>query len=106
MKRTYLITYGLDSNIALSIDTDKETAERINEFWSDAEYLDGDVFEAVARRAASQLLRFIFNGLTRKQAVDALHDLDGWPSPVELRIEVIDYDYDDWSSHNCTITEI
>ena len=69
MKKRFKIDSGMDTSITLEIDTVKMTPElaaEMNGFWCGAEDVlsaaDGDVIQAVARRAAGRLLSLLMDG--------------------------------------------
>ena len=99
MNRRYRLTSGLDTVITIEIDDEKipiEMAREINGFWSSAdEVLDasgGDVFQAVARRAAGQLLGFLIDGYNEAGAVSELLDSEGWPGSENGGITIVSHE--------------
>ncbi|WP_153110105.1 DUF2528 family protein [Propionivibrio limicola] len=99
MKRRFRLEAGLDTGITLDIDTDKITqdvAEQINGFWMGAKHVlnasDGDVIQAVARRAAGCLLMYLMNGYHGVGSVRELSEQEGWPPYDEIGITVVDFD--------------
>ena len=102
MKKRYLLTSGMDTSITLEIDTTKMTAEYaadVNGFWSGAEDVldasDGDIFQAVARRAAGRLLGYLLDGYNEPGAVETLSEQEGWPDKDHIGITIIDHEIPD-----------
>lgn len=111
MSKAFKFLAGMDISITLSVDTDVMTSEmaaEINAFWSGAdevlEAADGDVIEAVARRAAPRLIHSLVEGWTQKHAVELLSDEEGWPS--NHGITIIDFDLPDWSAENLEVERL
>lgn len=99
MKKRYRLDSGMDTSITLDIDTDKipETvASEINSFWMGADdvldHSDGDVFQAIARRAAGPLLGYLMDGYHERGAVEMLSKEEGWPDAANGGITVIDHE--------------
>lgn len=99
MKKRYRLETGLDTSITLEIDADKITehaAQEINDFWVEASYVlsmsDGDVFQAVARRAAGPLLGYLLDGYTAEGAVMQLSECEGWPDAAGGGITIVDHE--------------
>ena len=99
MKKRYALTSGMDTSITLEIDTTKMTAEYaadVNGFWSGAvEVLGaagGDIFQAVARRAAGRLLGYLLDGYNERGAVEVLSEQEGWPDKDHIGITIIDHE--------------
>jgi len=99
MKKRYKLESGMDTSITLEIDTDKITeasAHDINAFWSGAEEVldasDGDVFQAVARRAAGPLLSYLLDSYHERGAVAALARDEGWPDVADGGLTIIDHE--------------
>lgn len=113
MKKRYKLESGMDTGITLEIDTTKMTAEiagLVNEFWSGAESVldasEGDVFQAVARRAAGPLLGYLLDGYHARGAVEVLAEQEGWPSREHLGITIIDHDFPDLEADMYEVTEV
>jgi hypothetical protein len=98
MKKRYKLESGMDTSITLDIDTEVITealAHEINGFWIHSDLVlsdsDGDVFQAVARRAAGPLLGFLFDDYTPNSAVSRLSEMEGWPPTETITgIRVVD----------------
>lgn len=112
-KRRYRLESGMDTSITLEIDTTKitpELAEEINGFWSSADEVlresNGDIVEAVARRAAGPLLWFLIDGWNKQGAVDQLSKSEGWPDAEHIGISITDYDIPDLSADQFDVTEV
>jgi hypothetical protein len=87
-----------DTYITLSIDEKaltKEMATECNNFWSGSQDVlrasSGDVYEAVARRAAGRLIQNLLEGFNERGAVQELLDSEGWPNTGSMCIRVLDY---------------
>lgn len=99
MKKRYKLDTGLDTCITLEFDAAKfseDLAREINGFWvRDDDILDasgGDVYQAVARRAAGPLLGYLLDGLNIYGAVAALSADEGWPSDLGGWMKILDYE--------------
>ena len=99
MKKRFKIDSGMDTSITLEIDTVKMTPElaaEINGFWCGAEDVlsaaDGDVIQAVARRAAGRMLSLLMDGYKESAVVEILSEQEGWPSLDCIGITVIDHE--------------
>lgn len=99
MKKRYRLESGMDTSITVEIDTDKipeSMAAEINSFWIQAddvlEASDGDVFQAVARRAAGPLLLYLLDGYHEAGAAEMLLCNEGWPGVEVGGIAVIDHE--------------
>lgn len=113
MKKRYKLESGMDTSITLEIDTavmTEELSTEVNEFWSGAEdVLDasgGDVFQAVARRAAGRLLGYLLDGYNEIAAVSELSEQEGWPGLDMIGITIIDHEIPDLSSVMFDVAEI
>ena len=99
MKKRYKLETGMDTSITLEIDTAKmkpELANDINRFWCGADDVlsaaDGDVVQAVARRAAGRLLSLLMDGYKESAVVEILSEQEGWPTLDCIGITVIDHE--------------
>lgn len=99
MKKCYKLETGLDTSITLEFDTAKvseDLAREINGFWVEAGYIldasGGDVYQAVARRAAGPLLGYLLDGSNIYGAVAALSADEGWPSDLVVWMKILDYE--------------
>lgn len=113
MKKRYKIEAGLDITITLEIDTDvmtAELAEEINEFWNGAKEIlaasDGDVFQAVARRATYALVQGLMRGYSDDIVVPMLGNEEGWPGADAMGMEILDYDIPDLRASELNVTAI
>ena len=111
MKKRYKLESGFDTTITLEIDTDKipeDLARRTNAFWMYADHVlslsDGDVFQAVARRAAGPLLGYLLDGFTEDGAVAQLLGEEGWPGGGGITI--IDHEFPGLSADDFEVVEI
>lgn len=99
MKKHYEVEVNsFDLSITLEIDTTKMTAEiaaQVNGFWAGAESVlessDGDIFQAVARRAAWPLMHYLLVGYHETGAVEELSEQEGWPDKDHIGITIIDH---------------
>ena len=100
MFNTYTIAAdsGYEFSIKLRIDTNlltKEIASNINDFWGNSERMlkicHGDLYQAVARRAAFDLFYSLIEGYSSDHALQLLSQQEGWPSE-NLGIEILSYD--------------
>lgn len=114
MKKRYKLESGMDTSITLEVDTgvlSEELAAEINAFWTGADRVldesNGDVFQAVARRAAGPLIGFLCDGYHSDGAVAQLSDCEGWP-PEETHggIAIVDHELPDLGPLDFTVTEI
>lgn len=111
MKRVFKVDAGYDFSLMLEIDTTimtTELATEINEFWSGAKDVlkasNGDVIEAVARRATSRIIQYIINGFNVEGALDELGKQEGWPE--KHGISITDYDMPDFDADSLDVTEL
>jgi len=111
MKKRYKLEAGFDTSITLEIDSEKipeDLAREINAFWSEAAYIlslsDGDVFQAVARRAAGPLLGYLLDGFTENGAIAQLLGEDGWPGGEGIAI--INYELPSLAPEDFEVVEI
>lgn len=111
MFKVFKLLAGMDISITLQVNTDVMTGEvaaEVNAFWSGAdavlEAAEGDVIEAVARRAAPRLIHSLVDGWTKKHAVERLSDEEGWPS--DHGITIIDFDLPDWDAENLEVERL
>lgn len=111
MKKRYKLETGLDTSITLEIDTAKiseDLAREINAFWVEADFIlalsHGDVYQAVARRAAGPLLGYLLDGCHSVGAVASLLADEGW-----LGIEgimIVDHDIPCLGADDFAVTEL
>ena len=113
MNKRYKLESGMDTSITLEIDTDKiheDVAREINAFWMGADEVldesDGDVFQAVARRAAGPLLGYLLDGYHQRGAVEKLAGDEGWPDAANGGITIIDHEIPSLASSDFEVTEI
>lgn len=111
MKRVFKVDAGFDFSLTLEIDTTimtTELATEINEFWSCANDVlaasNGDVIEAVARRAMPRLVFAMLNGSNETGALYELSREEGWPKNHGISIK--DYDMPDFSGTDLNVTEL
>lgn len=97
MKKQYKLEDGMDLSLTLEIDTSimtPELASDVNGFFVGAsdilESADGDVIQAVARRAAPAIWATLLDGYIPEYALEQLGQSEGWPEKHGIR--VIDYD--------------
>src|SRR5690348_7989298 len=100
MKKRYKLSCGMDMTLTLDIDTDvmtPELAQEVNSFWSGAEEVldasDGDITQAVARRAASYLWSELQDGWRPQYVTEQLAKAEGWPP--QHGITIVDYEIPD-----------
>jgi Protein of unknown function (DUF2528) len=96
VKKTYEVSDG-EATLTLEIDTavlSAELATMINNFWHGSKQVlersGGDIYQAVARRAARPLFIFLSQGFTSEGAMDSLCDSEGWPPISQLGIKMVD----------------
>lgn len=114
MKKRYKLEAGMDTSITLDIDTATLTAElaaEINKFWAGAREVlaesDGDVHQAVARRAAGPLLGFLWDGFHPEAAVSELAQSEGWPPDEVLAgIRIVDHELPELGPLDFEVTTI
>lgn len=113
MKKQYRLDSGMDTSITLEIDTDKvdaSMAAEMNSFWWGGNQVlsasDGDVFEAVARRAAGELIKLMLNGYTEDGSVNELNEMEGWPGENVRWLRIVDCEIPDLSATEFSVTEI
>lgn len=105
MKKRYKLETGLDTSITLEIDTAKiseDLAREINAFWVEADFIltlsRGDVYQAVARRAAGPLLSYLLDGWHSDGAVASLLADEG--------IMIVDHDIPCLGADDFAVTEL
>lgn len=113
MKKQYRLDSGMDISITLEIDTDQldeATAAEINGFWAGADEVmrqsGGDVYQAVARRAAGELIKLLICGLSESGAVATLNSREGWPGAKARWLRIVDADLPDLSAIEFSVAEI
>lgn len=113
MRKRYKLEAGMDTIITLEIDSTKMTAEyaaEVNGFWSGADSVlgasDGDIFQAVARRAAGPLLGYLLDGYNERGAVEILSEQEGWPNKDHIGITIIDHEIPAWDAESFEVEEL
>ena len=98
MIKRYKIECGFDFSITLAINTDILTEDMVtemNNFWGNRDRMmrasNGDVYQAIARRAALALFNSLFEGYDAQQSLQLLSQQEGW-YPEIRSIHIIDYD--------------
>jgi len=111
MKRRFELSSGIDLTITLDIDTDvmtPELAKEINSFWAGADDVldasEGDVIQAVARRAAGPLLATLLDDWIPQYALDELGKSEGWPE--KHGITIVDHDLPNMDSDMWDVEEL
>ena len=66
----------------------------------------GDVYSAVARRAAGQLLMLLICGYSENGAVEELNSREGWPGAKVRWLRIVDSETPDLSATEFFVTEI
>lgn len=113
MKKQYRLDSGMDTSITLEVDTDQldeATAAEINGFWNgDDDVMErsgGDVYQAVARRAAGPLLTLLICGYSENGAVEELNSREGWPGAKVRWLRIIDSEIPDLDATEFSVAEI
>jgi len=108
--------YDLDSSglsITLEIDTaiiTPEIASQMNGFWSSAkdclDASDGDIYQAIARQAAGNLLACMINGRTEAGSILELSKEDGFQPCADGGMKIVSYDIPGLSFDDFDVEEI
>lgn len=110
--RRFRLDSGLDVQIKLDIDTSIVTEEIANQVvtfwasWEEVAEVSGNVWEGVARYAASRLIPQMLDGYTPNAALRDLHDQEGWCWPGAFGITIVDYDLPDFSPDEFECNEL
>lgn len=104
--KRYSFEAGFDLAITIDIDTSiyvPEYAQGTATFWASKDEVavvaKHDLYEILARYAASRLLSHLLDGYNEEGAVAELHTEEGWCIPGDnLGITIVDHEIPEWSA--------